>query len=231
MCQTEIHAKENHCQTDSPCFTHSSCQTSEIDMYTRQCFQNLHSPNRGLSGNSVDSDASAGETDRETVPGRPMPNNTETCPEAGNDEGSVMKDRYKYKAIQMTGNEIYIKASRFKHGILQLDTDEDGQDGEHDFGGGGDCHCGDEGNRIITLCLIETHFKAFAYRADPDQAALVRAAWSGSTLFAYEKMIGSFTSRPDKQFTTTISVIMSAHCSPLPQAYRARTKRPVLCTN
>ena len=30
---------------------------------------------------------------------------------------------------------------------------------------------------------------AFANRADPDQAALVRAAWSGSTLFAYENMI------------------------------------------
>ena len=78
-----------------------------------------------------------------------MPNNTETYPEAGNDEGSVTRDKYKYKAIQMNGNETYIKASRFKHGILQLDTDEDGQDGEHDFGGGGDCHCGDEGNRVL----------------------------------------------------------------------------------
>ena len=113
-----------------------------------------------------------------------MPNNTETYPEAGSDEGSVMRDRYKYKAIQMNGNETYIKASRFKHGILQLDTDEDGQDGEHDFGGGGDCHCGDEGNRIITLYLIEMALNAFANRADPDQAALVRAALSGSTLFA-----------------------------------------------
>ena len=30
---------------------------------------------------------------------------------------------------------------------------------------------------------------SFATRADPDQAALVRAAWSGSTLFAYGNMI------------------------------------------
>ena len=30
---------------------------------------------------------------------------------------------------------------------------------------------------------------AFANRAEPDQAALVRAAWSGSTQFAYENTI------------------------------------------
>ena len=34
------------------------------------------------------------------------------------------------------------------------------------------------------LYLIETSLNAFANRADPDQAAPVRAAWSGSTLFA-----------------------------------------------
>ena len=38
----------------------------------------------------------------------------------------------------------------------------------------------------LTLYLIERPFKAFANRADPDQAALVR---SGSTLFAYGNMI------------------------------------------
>ena len=32
-------------------------------------------------------------------------------------------------------------------------------------------------------------FKAFANRATPDQAALVRTAWSGSTLFANGNMI------------------------------------------
>ena len=31
----------------------------------------------------------------------------------------------------------------------------------------------------------EKPFKPFSNRAEPDQAALVRAAWSGSTLFAY----------------------------------------------
>ena len=41
----------------------------------------------------------------------------------------------------------------------------------------------------LTLYLIETPFSPFANRADPDQAALVRAAWSGSTLFAYGNMI------------------------------------------
>ena len=34
----------------------------------------------------------------------------------------------------------------------------------------------------LTIHLIEMHFETFANRADPDQAALVRAAWSGSTL-------------------------------------------------
>ena len=37
----------------------------------------------------------------------------------------------------------------------------------------------------LTIHLIEMHFETFANRADPEQAALVRAAWSGSTLFAY----------------------------------------------
>ena len=34
----------------------------------------------------------------------------------------------------------------------------------------------------LTLYLIEAPFNAFANRADADQAALVRAAWSGSAL-------------------------------------------------
>ena len=41
----------------------------------------------------------------------------------------------------------------------------------------------------LTLYLIEMPFKAFANRADPDQAALVGAALSVSTLFAYGNMI------------------------------------------
>ena len=36
---------------------------------------------------------------------------------------------------------------------------------------------------MLALYPIETPFDAFANRADPDQAALVRAARSGSTLF------------------------------------------------
>ena len=42
---------------------------------------------------------------------------------------------------------------------------------------------------ILTLYLTETRFKTFANRADPDQAALIRAALSGSTLFAYGNMM------------------------------------------
>ena len=41
----------------------------------------------------------------------------------------------------------------------------------------------------LTLHLIETPFTASTNRADPDQAALVRAAWSESTLFAYGNMV------------------------------------------
>ena len=43
---------------------------------------------------------------------------------------------------------------------------------------------------LIQLALypIEMPFNAFANRADPDQAALIRAALSGSTLFAYRNM-------------------------------------------
>ena len=37
--------------------------------------------------------------------------------------------------------------------------------------------------RILALYLIETPCNSFANREDPDQAALVRAARSGSTLF------------------------------------------------
>ena len=39
-------------------------------------------------------------------------------------------------------------------------------------------------SHVLNLFLIEP-FNAFANRVDPDQAALVRAALSGSTLFAY----------------------------------------------
>ena len=37
--------------------------------------------------------------------------------------------------------------------------------------------------------IIETPFNIFANRVDPDQAALIRAALSESTLFAYGYMI------------------------------------------
>ena len=40
-----------------------------------------------------------------------------------------------------------------------------------------------------TIYLIETPFSTFANKAEPDQAAFVRAAWSGPTLFAYGNMI------------------------------------------
>ena len=43
--------------------------------------------------------------------------------------------------------------------------------------------------KILTLYLIETSFKAFSNRAEQDQAALVRAALSGSSMFAYGNMI------------------------------------------
>ena len=36
----------------------------------------------------------------------------------------------------------------------------------------------------LTLYLIETPFNTSANRVGPDRAALLRAAWSGSTLFA-----------------------------------------------
>ena len=41
----------------------------------------------------------------------------------------------------------------------------------------------------ITLYRIETSFSTFANRVDPDQAALVRAAPSGSSLFAFGNKI------------------------------------------
>ena len=44
---------------------------------------------------------------------------------------------------------------------------------------------------MLTIYLIETPFNTFANRADPDQADLVRVAWSGSTLLAYGNMIRS----------------------------------------
>ena len=42
---------------------------------------------------------------------------------------------------------------------------------------------------FLTLYLIETPFNTLVNRADPDQAALVSAAWSESTLFANGNMI------------------------------------------
>ena len=41
----------------------------------------------------------------------------------------------------------------------------------------------------LPLYLIETLFTASTNRADPDQAALVRATWSGPTLFSYRNMV------------------------------------------
>ena len=46
-----------------------------------------------------------------------------------------------------------------------------------------------QSNLFLAHYLIETPFDAFVNRADPDQAALIRAALSGSTLFAYGNMI------------------------------------------
>ena len=46
-----------------------------------------------------------------------------------------------------------------------------------------------KGTCSLTTYLIEMPFNAFANRADPDQAALARAARSGSTLFASGYMI------------------------------------------
>ena len=43
--------------------------------------------------------------------------------------------------------------------------------------------------RHLTFYLIEKPLNTFANRADPGQAALVRAAWARSTLFAYGNMI------------------------------------------
>ena len=42
---------------------------------------------------------------------------------------------------------------------------------------------------ILTLYSIKTPSYTFANRADSDQAALTRAAWSESTLFAYGNRI------------------------------------------
>ena len=43
--------------------------------------------------------------------------------------------------------------------------------------------------KLFSIYLIETPFDNFANRLDPDQAALTRAAKSGSALFAYGNMI------------------------------------------
>ena len=42
---------------------------------------------------------------------------------------------------------------------------------------------------VFNLFIIETPFDTSARRADPDQAALEGAAWSGSTLFANGNVI------------------------------------------
>ena len=53
----------------------------------------------------------------------------------------------------------------------------------------------------LTLYPIEAPFNPFTNREDQDQAALVRAALSGTTLFAYGNMIYLiYTSGPDKKF-------------------------------
>ena len=44
-------------------------------------------------------------------------------------------------------------------------------------------------DKNFNIYHIEMPFNSFANRADPDQTALVRAAWSGSTLFAYGNII------------------------------------------
>ena len=52
---------------------------------------------------------------------------------------------------------------------------------------------------LLSLYLVERPFYAIANRADSDQATLLRAAWSGSTLFAKGKYdIWYNTSRPNK---------------------------------
>ena len=44
-------------------------------------------------------------------------------------------------------------------------------------------------NIILTFYIIETPFNTFVNREEPDQAALVRASWSRSSLFAYGNMV------------------------------------------
>ena len=62
-------------------------------------------------------------------------------------------------------------------------------------------------NNKLTLHLIETSFNAFANRADPDQAALVRAVWSGSTLVAYGNMINLIIQEWIWQYFSNYSVL------------------------
>ena len=65
---------------------------------------------------------------------------------------------------------------------------------------------------FLTLYPIETPFDAFANRADPDQAALVRAAWSVSTLFAYGNMTWKYDiSDPTLVVLTRILYSMYQH--------------------
>ena len=68
--------------------------------------------------------------------------------------------------------------------------------------------------QVLTRYLIETPFNTFANRSDPYQAALVRAAWSGSTLFAYGNMIRYDTSLVDLTsnfFVLCINVRVYSH--------------------
>ena len=51
---------------------------------------------------------------------------------------------------------------------------------------------------------------------------------SKTFILQYTSSNKNFESLNSKQ-STTISIIMSAQCGPLPQAYGAYTKRPVLC--
>ena len=70
----------------------------------------------------------------------------------------------------------------------------------------------------LPIYLIETAFDTFANRADPDQTALIRAAWPESALFAYENLIRydptlvDLTSNFFVQYTQTwIFIYISIH--------------------
>ena len=65
----------------------------------------------------------------------------------------------------------------------------------------------------LTLYLKKKPLKSFANRADPDQAALVRAAWSGSTLFAYGNMIRYDPALVDLTFPISQLSLWYLHCT------------------